>query len=106
MKSYNPRTFRGTDLIESLEINGEDVSTFLVYAHELFTNPARKVINQWLVDNQAEHIARYAGSLDEINFSRYSVNGVELTEEEVGYMEDEYQRRKITTGDFNQFDIT
>lgn len=107
LNSYNPRTFKGQDLLEWVESNDEmSVSEFLVKAHELKNNKTLRLINEFLIDQQVQHIARYTDSVESMNFNRGSINGIDLIGEQIAELEDEYQSRKAAGSDFNEFDVT
>lgn len=107
MKSYNPRRFKGSDLIDSVELNPEmDTNAFLSRVHELSKNKEFRYITDYLVHTISEHIIRHAGTQEEINFNRYSINGIELIEEEIQELEDEYQKRKSSGEDFDKYQVT
>lgn len=108
LNSYNPRTFKGQDLLAWVEANDEmSVSEFLIKAHELKNSKTLRLINEFLIDQQVQHIARYTDNVESMNFNRGSINGIDLVDEEIAQLEDEYQSRKAAnSSDFDEFEVT
>lgn len=106
LKGYDPTRFLSEDLLASLTINEIDTKTFLSECHELQNNKSLKIITDFIVHTQVSHIARYARSTEEINFNRYTINGIELITDQLKTLEDEYQSLGLEEDEFNKFETT
>jgi hypothetical protein len=83
LKGFDPKLLDSDSDIEDWYGDIDSRTVFLEACHELFKNPARKAIQDFLKRNQLQHSVIEATDLQEINFGRATINGLTLFEEEV-----------------------
>lgn len=79
------------EILEELGSDTEAINTFLSQVKELYDNPARIVIQNYLIRNQMLYGMMKAENLTALNFSRATINGITLFEEELGSLYGKYK---------------
>lgn len=79
------------EILEGFGDDTEALNTFLAHVKDLYENPARAVIQNYLIRNQIQTGIMEADSLTELNFSRATINGITLYDEEVGSLYGKYK---------------
>lgn len=79
------------EILEEFGDDTEAINTFLNQVKELYDNPARVVIQNYLTRNQLLVGMMNAENLTALNFSRATINGIVLFDEELGSLYGKYK---------------
>lgn len=106
MASFNPRLFNSENdvLQDIIEDDGEE--SFLIKVKELTKNDALRRIADYLLRDLIMFAAKEGKDLEQINFSRASVNGVGLMMEEIERLAAVYDDRHKREEDYDAFEAT
>jgi len=96
---------RNEDLVHRHETETDDVNDFLAHAHELYKNPVFWEAIEFLKGKQILHGQLNADSLQALNFSRATINGLQLLAETVEDLEGTYQARTSPEEDYNPHEV-
>ena len=104
MKGFNPRDLDSEEeLLEMLE-DEDSVDAFLAEAKKLTENTALPKILAYIERNQIQYSARDAKTLEEINFGRATLNGIQLLRDELASLLTAWEERHAPPEEFDPFD--
>lgn len=87
------------------EMPKQERNTILTEAHDiLYKESLDKIINE-LANRQIRHIAQEAGSFEEMNFGRGTLNGINLLKEELESLDSIYASEHQKAEDFDPYKI-
>ncbi len=109
LAGFNPGALsdRASDIIDLIERDDgtEGVTEFLRKVHDLTENPAFAKVAEYLIREQILHGQLEANSLESLNFSRATINGVTLFLEEVERLNGIHLDRSRREEDFDAHDV-
>ncbi len=91
-----------------LEEFGEDTeaqNTFLNHVKDLYENPARLHIQKYLCRNQIQFGMIEAETLEALNFSRATINGIQLYDEEVDSLYGQWVKLHTPQEGFDEHEV-
>lgn len=83
----------------------EEQEVLINNIHQLYKNPALKVLLDYLTRNQVLFGQMDADSILQLNFSRGTVNGFSLLQEKINEVEGIYLAKNGTPEEINKFDL-
>lgn len=106
LQSFDHRLIdKGDDILDIvIEDHGSD-NEFLKQVIDLNKNPAFHEIVEWLKREQVLYTAKEARDLDTLNFSRGSINGLVLLEQNIDRLVGVYQERVSPPEEYDNHEV-
>jgi hypothetical protein len=102
---FDMKSLHDTRELEEIYDDEEALEAFLARVRDLDANPALDAILNVIKRNQMLHTALNAKSLDEVNFGRATINGLQLFREEVDRLVGIYRSRHTHEGEFDRSEV-
>jgi len=102
-RSITEDVVRGREVLSIYHgLDEEDRTALMNNVHALYKNPALQIIVDFLIRSQVIHGQMDADSVLGLNFSRATVNGILLLQDEIGNIEGHYQAANKPEEDFDE----
>lgn len=105
LKGFDPKLFDTEEDLPHILGEIEEQDSFLGKVYSLKKNDTINTIINYIIRNQISFSATQAKDLNEINFGRATINGLELFRDEINRLATIYEERHANEPDFDKHDV-